>query len=125
MLCSTSVTTMRGSALPRDRAQLAPANPPPTTVTRGADACPRNSCAGNNAPAAAVVRNPLRFTQTSSKPLFFSGNERTRLRVAPYNAFNTAGAATAIVGSPTPPQKPPEPITIDSTFGIWLIRIEL
>ena len=38
-------------------------------------------------------------------------------------AFSTAGAATAIVGSPTPPQKPPDGITIVSTFGISSIRI--
>ena len=31
-----------------------------------------------------------------------------RLPVAAKIAFSTAGAATAIVGSPTPPQKPPE-----------------
>jgi len=30
-----------------------------------------------------------------------------------------------IVGSPTPPQKPPLGMMIDSTFGISLIRIEL
>ena len=32
--------------------------------------------------------------------------------VAAKMAFSTAGAATAIVGSPTPPQKPPEAMTI-------------
>ena len=31
-----------------------------------------------------------------------------RLPVAAKIAFSTAGAATAIVGSPTPPQKPPD-----------------
>ncbi len=41
-----------------------------------------------------------------------------RLPVAAKMAFNTAGAATAIVGSPTPPQKPPEPMMMVSTFGI-------
>ena len=35
---------------------------------------------------------------------FFSGNERMRLPVALKNALSTAGAATQIVGSPTPPQ---------------------
>src|SRR5262249_11550878 len=56
---------------------------------------------------------------------FFSGIERMRLPVAAKNALSTAGAATKIVGSPTPPQKPPDGITIDSTRGISLMRIEL
>jgi hypothetical protein len=37
----------------------------------------------------------------------FSGSSRMRLPVAAKIAFSTAGAATAMVGSPTPPQKPP------------------
>src|SRR5687768_11808390 len=41
-------------------------------------------------------------------PWFFSGNERMRLPVAAKYAFSTAGAATQIVGSPTPPQNPPD-----------------
>src|SRR5262245_14435622 len=56
---------------------------------------------------------------------FLSGIERMRLPVAAKNALSTAGAATKIVGSPTPPQKPPDGITIDSTRGISLMRIEL
>ena len=36
-------------------------------------------------------------------------------------AAPTAGAATAIVGSPTPPQKPPDGITMVSTLGICAI----
>src|SRR6516164_7107984 len=55
---------------------------------------------------------------------FLSGIERMRLPVAAKNALSTAGAATKIVGSPTPPQKPPDGITIDSTRGISLMRIE-
>jgi hypothetical protein len=39
-------------------------------------------------------------------------------------ALSTAGAATQIVGSPTPPQNPPLGMMIDSTFGIWAMRIE-
>jgi hypothetical protein len=39
-------------------------------------------------------------------------------------AFSTAGAATAIVGSPTPPQKPPDG-TIVSTAGISSMRHRL
>ena len=50
---------------------------------------------------------------------FFSGNERMRWPVALKNALSTAGAATQMVGSPTPPQGslPPVPMTIDSTFA--------
>src|SRR4051812_46958464 len=62
---------------------------------------------------------------TISIPWFFSGTVRMRLPVALKNAFSTAGAATQMVGSPTPPQKPPEGMTIDSTFGICAMRIEL
>src|SRR5215471_15366023 len=56
---------------------------------------------------------------------FFSGNERMRLPVAAKYALSTAGAATQIVGSPTPPQKPPDAMRIVSTFGISAMRIEL
>ena len=48
-----------------------------------------------------------------------------RLPVAAAMALSTAGAATAIVGSPTPPQKPPEGMTIVSTFGISSMRMTL
>ena len=44
---------------------------------------------------------------------FFSGMLRMRLPVAAKIALSTAGAATAIVGSPTPPQKSPDGMTID------------
>ena len=37
-----------------------------------------------------------------------TGSSRMRLPVAAKIALSTAGAATAIVGSPTPPQKPPD-----------------
>src|SRR5712691_10122964 len=58
---------------------------------------------------------------------FFNGNERMRLPVALKYALSTAGAATQIVGSPTPPQAalPPDGMMIDSTFGISAMRIEL
>ena len=62
---------------------------------------------------------------TSSIPWFFSGNERMRFPVAANKAFSTAGPATHMVGSPTPPQNPPEGMTIDSTLGICAMRIEL
>jgi len=53
---------------------------------------------------------------------FFSGTERMRWSVAAKNALSTAGAATKIVGSPTPPQNPPDGMMIDSTLGISAIR---
>ena len=56
---------------------------------------------------------------------FFSGTERMRLPVAAKNALSTEGAATKMVGSPTPPQKSLDGITIASTLGISLMRIEL
>ena len=56
---------------------------------------------------------------------FFNGNERMRLPVAANNALSTAGAATQIVGSPTPPQKSPDGMTMVYTFGISAMRIEL
>ena len=46
---------------------------------------------------------------------FFSGNDRMRLPVAAKIALSTAGAATKIVGSPTPPQNPPDGMTMHST----------
>jgi hypothetical protein len=54
-----------------------------------------------------------------------SGTERILFPVAAKQALSTAGAAMQIVGSPTPPQKPPLGMMIDSTLGISLIRIEL
>jgi hypothetical protein len=66
----------------------------------------------------------FRDRQASSKPWFFSGNVRMRLPVAAKIAFSTAGAATKIVGSPTPPQKSLLGMMIDSTFGISDMRSE-
>jgi hypothetical protein len=51
-----------------------------------------------------------------------SGNVRMRWPVAAKIAFSTAGPATAIVGSPTPPQNPPDGTIIVSTFGMSAIR---
>src|ERR1700746_2331259 len=48
---------------------------------------------------------------------FLSGNERMRWPVALKNALSTAGAATATVSSPTPPQNPPDGMMIVSTLG--------
>ena len=74
---------------------------------------------GGRVPAAAPYRH------ANAMLWFLSGIERMRLPVAAKNALSTAGAATKIVGSPTPPQNPPDGITIDSTRGISLMRIEL
>ena len=52
-----------------------------------------------------------------------TGNERMRLPVAAKMALRTAGAATPIVGSPTPPQKPPDGTRTVSTFGISSMRM--
>src|SRR5438067_739723 len=46
---------------------------------------------------------------------FLTGKSRIRFPVAQNTAFITAGAATEIVGSPTPPQKPPDGTTTVST----------
>ena len=45
-----------------------------------------------------------RFVHASVMFWFFSGNDRMRLPVAAKIALSTAGAATKIVGSPTPPR---------------------
>lgn len=82
------------------------------------------------ATAAAIEAHPiaaarrLRMAYTRAMPWFLSGNVRMRRPVAAKNALRTAGAATQMVGSPTPPQNPPEGMMIDSTFGICAIRIE-
>ena len=52
-----------------------------------------------------------------------NGNARIRLPVAAKIAFNTAGPATAMVGSPTPPQNPPDGTSTVSTFGMPASRI--
>src|SRR5687767_14177971 len=54
-----------------------------------------------------------------------SGIVRMRLPVAAKNALSTAGAATKMVGSPTPPQKSLDCMMMDSTLGISLMRIVL
>ncbi len=80
--------------------------------------------------AAAIEPSPIaaatafRTAYTIWMLWFFSGNVRMRLPVAAKYALRTAGAATQIVGSPTPPQKPPDGMRIVSTFGICAIRIE-
>ncbi len=55
---------------------------------------------------------------------FLSGSDRTGLPVAAKMAFITAGAATMIVGSPTPPQKPPDgTVTVSTLVGKSAMRI--
>lgn len=71
-----------------------------------------------SAPAARDIQGQLILRST-----FFSGRFLTLLPVAAKTAFSTAGAATAMVGSPTPPQKPPEGTVITSTTGISSRRI--
>ena len=59
------------------------------------------------------------------KSWFISGIARMRLPVAAKTALSTAGAATAIVGSPTPPQKSPVGTMTVSTCGISSMRMTL
>jgi hypothetical protein len=68
---------------------------------------------------------PLLIAQTDRRSVLFNGTERMRLPVAAAIALRTAGAATAMVGSPTPPTNPPDGITITSTCGISAMRITL
>src|SRR5215831_8791132 len=123
---STSVTRSLASALRSERAQLAPANPPPITTTWGAAPCATaGACGRPAAPAtasdeASSLRRLIPGTAEQNKSggrgaqrsmaaaglayvamvmlWFFSGNERMRLPVALKNAFRTAGAATQMVG---------------------------
>src|SRR5262245_59472892 len=64
--------------------------------------------------AAATSRRMLGPRQANEMSWFLSGIARMRLPVAAKNALSTAGAATKMVGSPTPPQKPPDGMMIDS-----------
>src|SRR5262249_6905024 len=63
------------------------------------------------------AREPRTSPQAFCNFRFFSGSERTGDPVAAYIAFSTAGAATLMVGSPTPPQNPPDGMMMASTFG--------
>jgi hypothetical protein len=81
-------------------------------------------CAPLGTKGAAAVA-PLLVDHADRRSVFFSGNDRRRLPVAAKIALSTAGAATAIVGSPMPPQNPPEGMTITSTLGISAMRITL
>jgi hypothetical protein len=74
---------------------------------------------------ASPTRRPIRTAHTMRMFWFLSGKLRMRFPVAAKMALSTDGAATQMVGSPTPPQNPPDGMTIDSTFGISAMRIEL
>lgn len=55
---------------------------------------------------------------------FLSGSDLTGFPVAAKIAFITAGAATMIVGSPTPPQNPPEgTVTVSTLVGKSAMRM--
>src|SRR3984893_4943969 len=85
-----------------------------------------NKGEARNALARAVFfASPHCTAQAALRSWFISGNVRIRLPVAAKIALSTAGAATAIVGSPTPPQKSPVGTTTTSTFGISSMRITL
>ena len=62
--------------------------------------------------------------QALLRSTFFNGKRRTRLPVAAKMALSTAGAATAMVGSPMPPQKPPDGMMMVSTSGISSISMD-
>src|SRR5262249_9125923 len=66
---------------------------------------------------------PLRVRYANEMLGLLSGIDRMRWPVAAKYALSTAGAAIQIVGSPTPPQKPPDGMRIVSTLGISAIRM--
>jgi len=60
-----------------------------------------------------------------SRRLFFNGNDRMRWPVPTKIAFNTAGVATKIVGSPAPPQKPPDGMMSSLILSMpWRVKLE-
>src|SRR5882724_277186 len=78
---------------------------------------PHNRSGGLSAAARTRPWVPCSDCQAIWMLWFFSGNERMRWPVALKYALSTAGAATQIVGSPTPPHGslPPDSMMIDST----------
>src|SRR5439155_3031574 len=100
-------TSGAGSGAP-DEAALKEA---PAPTDRECDEA--NATAATAIAAAAVTRpgpmesSPLLF-HAHVTPWFFSGTVRKRLPVVAKIALSTAGAATQMVGSPTPPQNPPD-----------------
>ena len=55
---------------------------------------------------------------------FWGGVGEPTIAVAAPAVLNAIFAATAMVGSPTPPQKPPDGMTMVSTFGMPLSRMQ-
>jgi hypothetical protein len=72
-----------------------------------------------SAPCQRRARRPARYTSFT----FFSGRLRTGLPIAAWMALSTAGATTAMVGSPTPPQKSWVGTITVSTLGISASRM--
>ncbi len=84
---------------------------PTTRYAATAADCAMAVDGANSTDAASAQDTPARTRAvTPSGCVSSSGRSRMRLPVAAKIAFSTAGAATAIVGSPTPPQKPPDGI---------------
>src|SRR3954462_8579700 len=130
------------------RAHAAPPKPPPTTTRRPADCARRIEGTANDVAAAAKPRTASRRVTgafmslvrkvgrggryvrrgvSQAKVMFWSrnGTERIRLPVAAKYALSPAGAATPMVGSPTPPQNPPLGTITDSPSAISLTRLDL
>src|ERR1700730_16266375 len=82
-LCSTRVTSNRGSARRSARAQMAPPNPPPMTMMR-ALACDRHGFGSSTIAATALLRRARRvalITAGLSMPLRHPGSDRLDLVV--------------------------------------------
>lgn len=108
---------------PRSRRSLVFAPEACAERTDHPDAPNRRSHTASLKGASAARDAALANTHQTPRLLFFKGNCRMRLPVAAKTAFRTAGPATAIVGSPTPPQKFPDGMRMVSTAGIWSIRM--
>src|SRR6266851_4427966 len=107
---------MSAGARPARRGTVV-ATPAPDAWQPEHEAAP-GGAAGAATAAGGDAAGAARSSRTDHAPArswFISGNERMRLPVAAKTALITAGAATPMVGSPTPPQKPPDGINIAST----------
>jgi hypothetical protein len=117
--------TMSSAYCPRTGGTVAfgprgPWQPEQAVAPGGATACALAEDTAAMTTAASARRRTA--DQALRRSALVSGPERMRLPVAAKIALSTAGAATKMVGSPTPPQKPPDGITIDSTAGISSMR---
>src|SRR3984893_10753271 len=92
---------------------------------QGGEFGPQNRAAASLAAAPVVVPIVATAPYAVLMPSCISGTERSRRPGAAKTALSTAGAATDTVGSPTPPQKPPDGMMTTSTGGISRIRREL